>query len=126
MTLFTALKPNLLAEVPGQLLCGRASSLREIIAAGVFLASADASFITAAVLRIDGGATVYGGAFRGNGNAHMHIVRHPVPSDDLAFLLPCQGMKDFSELPTRLTKEHFASSFGNEYHMVFAVPSRMG
>src|ERR1700730_14546291 len=44
--------------------------------------------------------------FRGNGDAYMHMIRHQVPFDDLAFLLPCQRMEDFSQLPTRLTKEH--------------------
>jgi hypothetical protein len=56
----------------------------------------------------------------------MHMIRHQVPFDDLAFLLQCQRMEDFSQLPTRLTKEHSVSSFGNKHHMVFAVPSRMG
>ncbi len=41
---------------------GRLGTAEDIASAAVFLASADASFITAAVLRIDGGATVYGGA----------------------------------------------------------------
>jgi len=41
---------------------GRLGTPEDIASAAVFLASADASFITAAVLRIDGGATVYGGA----------------------------------------------------------------
>ncbi len=41
---------------------GRLGTPEDIAAAAVFLASADASFITAAVLRIDGGVTVFGGA----------------------------------------------------------------
>jgi len=41
---------------------GRLGTPEDIASAAVFLASADASFITAAMLRIDGGATVYGGA----------------------------------------------------------------
>ena len=41
---------------------GRLGTAEDIAAAAVFLSSADASFITAAVLRIDGGATVYGGS----------------------------------------------------------------
>src|SRR5499425_3408893 len=48
---------------------------------------------------------------RGNSDAHMHMVRHQVPFDDLALFLTCQRMEDFSQLPTRLTKEHFATSF---------------
>ncbi|HEY4710348.1 MAG TPA: glucose 1-dehydrogenase [Candidatus Acidoferrales bacterium] len=41
---------------------GRLGTPEDIAAAAVFLASAEASFITAAVLRIDGGVTVFGGA----------------------------------------------------------------
>jgi NAD(P)-dependent dehydrogenase (short-subunit alcohol dehydrogenase family) len=41
---------------------GRLGTPEDIGAAAVFLASAEASFITAAVLRIDGGVTVFGGA----------------------------------------------------------------
>src|SRR5215470_2437817 len=41
---------------------------------------------------------------RGNSDAHMHMVRHQVPFDDLALFLTCQRMEDFSQLPTRLTK----------------------
>jgi len=41
---------------------GRLGTAEDIASAAVFLASADASFITAMVLRIDGGATVYAGA----------------------------------------------------------------
>jgi len=41
---------------------GRLGTPEDIASAAVFLCSADASFITAAVIRIDGGATVYGGS----------------------------------------------------------------
>lgn len=41
---------------------GRLGAPEDIASAAVFLASSEASFITAAVLRIDGGATVFGGA----------------------------------------------------------------
>ncbi|HXR10130.1 MAG TPA: glucose 1-dehydrogenase [Candidatus Acidoferrales bacterium] len=41
---------------------GRLGTAEDIAAAAVFLASAEASFITAAILRIDGGVTVFGGA----------------------------------------------------------------
>jgi 3-oxoacyl-[acyl-carrier protein] reductase len=40
---------------------GRLGTPEDIAAAAVFLASQEASFITAAVLRIDGGVTVFGG-----------------------------------------------------------------
>jgi 3-oxoacyl-[acyl-carrier protein] reductase len=41
---------------------GRLGTPEDVAAAAVFLASAEASFITAAVLRIDGGVTVFGGS----------------------------------------------------------------
>ena len=41
---------------------GRLGTPEDIAAAAVFLASAEASFITAAILRIDGGITISGGA----------------------------------------------------------------
>jgi NAD(P)-dependent dehydrogenase (short-subunit alcohol dehydrogenase family) len=41
---------------------GRLGTSEDIAAAAVFLASQEASYITAAVLRIDGGVTVFGGA----------------------------------------------------------------
>jgi NAD(P)-dependent dehydrogenase (short-subunit alcohol dehydrogenase family) len=41
---------------------GRLGTPEDIAAAAVFLASSDASFITATVLRIDGGVTVFGGS----------------------------------------------------------------
>jgi hypothetical protein len=59
----------------------------------------------------------------GDGDAHVHMVRHQMALQDLAFLLPGQGMEDFSQAPPRLTKQYLAPSLGNEHHMVFAVPS---
>jgi NAD(P)-dependent dehydrogenase (short-subunit alcohol dehydrogenase family) len=41
---------------------GRLATAEDIASAAVFLASAEASFITSVVLRVDGGAVVYGGA----------------------------------------------------------------
>jgi hypothetical protein len=54
----------------------------------------------------------------------MHMVRHQMPFNDLAFFLPCQRMKYFSQLATRLTKQHFASSLRHERRMVFTVLAR--
>src|SRR5215813_14666789 len=42
-----------------------------------------------------------------NRNTHVHMVRHPVPLDDLALLLPSQRMKDRTQLPTRLAENQF-------------------
>ena len=56
----------------------------------------------------------------------LHMIRHQVPIQNLALFLPGQSVEDFSQLPTRLSKQHLASSLGSEHDMVFAVPSRMG
>jgi len=61
-----------------------------------------------------------------NRNTHVHMVRHPVPLDDLALLLPSQRMKDRTQLPTRLAENQFPASFGYEHNVVLAVPFRMG
>jgi len=41
---------------------GRLGTPEDVASAAVFLASADASFITATILRVDGGVTVFGGS----------------------------------------------------------------
>jgi hypothetical protein len=38
------------------------------------------------------------------------MIRHQMPFDDLALLLPGQGMEDFPQLTTRLPEPHFAPS----------------
>ena len=59
----------------------------------------------------------------GNRYTHMHMVRHQVSLQNLALFLPGQRVEDFSQLPTRLSKQHLAPSLGDEHDMVFAVPS---
>ena len=66
----------------------------------------------------DGSHRVFGW----NSDAHMHMVRHEVPFENLAFLLPRQCMKNRSQLPTCLPKDGFPSALGHEHHMVLAVP----
>ena len=61
--------------------------------------------------------------FWGNGNTHVHVVRYQVSFYDLALLLPCQRVKDFSQLAARLAKQHPASPFGHKHHMVLTVPA---
>ena len=61
----------------------------------------------------------------GNRDTPMHMVRHQVPLQNLALFLPGQGVENFSPLATRLSKQHLASSLGNEHDRVFAVPSSM-
>ena len=63
---------------------------------------------------------------RWNRDAHVNMVWHQVPLDDLALLLFSQGMEDCAQLPTRLAKDDLPSSFGHEHNMVLAVPFRMG
>ena len=53
----------------------------------------------------------------GNRDTHMHMVRHQVPLQNLALFLPGQGMEDFSQLPTRLSKQHLASALGASHIM---------
>ena len=40
-----------------------------------------------------------------NGDAHMHMVQLQMPFDDVAFLLPGQGMKNRLELGTDLPEQ---------------------
>jgi hypothetical protein len=52
------------------------------------------------------------------------MVRHPMPCDDLALLLPGQGVENLPQMPTRLPENHFAPPFGDEHDMVFVVWKR--
>ena len=53
----------------------------------------------------------------GNRDTHMHMVRHQVPLQNLALFLPGQSVEDFSQLPTRLSKQHLASALGASHIM---------
>ncbi len=59
---------------------------------------------------------------RGNRDAHVHLVRHQVPLNDLALLLPSQRVKDRAQLPARLAEDGFAPPFRHEHNLVLAVP----
>ena len=61
----------------------------------------------------------------GNRYTHMHMIRHQVSVQNLAFFLPGQSVEDLSQVPARLSKQHLAPSLGNEHDRVFAVPSSM-
>ena len=61
-------------------------------------------------------------ALGGNCDTHMHVVRHQMSIQNLALFLPGQGVKDFSQVPTRFSEKHLAPSLGNEHNMVFALP----
>jgi hypothetical protein len=53
----------------------------------------------------------------------MDVIRRQMAIQDLALLLPRHRMEDFSQMPTRLSKQHLAPSLRNEHDMVFAVLS---
>jgi hypothetical protein len=64
--------------------------------------------------------------FGRNGDAHVHMVRHEVPFENLAFLLSGQRMEDLSQLLPGLPKDDFPSALGHEYYVILAVPFGMG
>src|SRR5437870_9573505 len=62
----------------------------------------------------------------GNGDAHMHMVRHQMALDNLTFLLPGQRVEDPTQLPACLPENGFPTPLGHENYMVLAVPFGMG
>ena len=64
--------------------------------------------------------------FWGNGDAHMHMVRHQMTLDNLAFLLPGQRVEDRTQLPARLAENGLPTPFGHENYVILAVPFGMG
>ena len=61
-----------------------------------------------------------------NRDTHVHMVRHQVPLDDLAFLLLRWRVEDRSQLLARFAEDHLPSSFEHKYHMILAVPLGVG
>jgi hypothetical protein len=59
---------------------------------------------------------------RRNRDAHMHMVWHQVPLDNLALLLPSQRMDNRAQLLPRLAEDGFPPAFGYEHNMILAVP----
>ena len=59
---------------------------------------------------------------RGNSDAHMYVVRHEVTLNNLALLLPGQGMVNLPQMTARLPEDRFAPPLGHEHNMVLAVP----
>jgi hypothetical protein len=53
----------------------------------------------------------------------MRVIRHQMAIQNLASFLPGQRVKDFSQVPARLSEQHLAPSLGDEHPMLFAVPS---
>ena len=54
------------------------------------------------------------------------MIRHQMPFDNLALLLPGQRMENRAQMLTRLPENYFAPSLGHENDVVLAVPFRMG
>ena len=48
----------------------------------------------------------------GNRDTHMHVIRHQMAIQNLALFLPGQSVEDFSQLPTRLSKQHLRRRLG--------------
>jgi hypothetical protein len=63
---------------------------------------------------------------RGNCDAHVYMVRHEVPFNNLTLLLPSQGVENQSQMTARLAEDRFPPPLGNKHNMVLAVPFRMG
>jgi hypothetical protein len=61
-----------------------------------------------------------------NGDAHVNMVWHQVPLDNLTFLLLGEGVENCARLPTLFAKDGFPAPFGHEHNVVLAVPFRMG
>ena len=56
----------------------------------------------------------------------MHMVRHQMAFDNLAFLLPGQRVEDRAQLPARLPENGLPTPFGHENNVILAVPFGMG
>src|SRR5256885_143704 len=62
---------------------------------------------------------------RRNRDARVHMVRQQVSLNDLALLLPRQGVEYFSQLAPCLAKQHLTSPLGHKHHMILTVPTGM-
>ena len=60
------------------------------------------------------------------GGMAMHMVRHQMALDNLAFLLPGQRVENRTQLPARLPEDGLPTPLGHENYVVLAVPFRMG
>ena len=56
-----------------------------------------------------------------NRDAHVHIVRHEMPFQNLAFLLPRQRMENLPQMPARLPEDGFPPPLGYEHNMVLSL-----
>ena len=84
----------------------------------------EVSFFTAQTGDSDGALPLQKPDHRGdrvlgwNRDTHVHVVRHQVPLDDLAFFLPGERVEDCAQLPTRLAEDGLPSSFRHEHNVV--------
>ena len=62
---------------------------------------------------------------RGYRYQHVHMIQHQVPFLYPALLLTSQLPQYFSKVLPQLFVQHFSSTLGNKYHMVFALPLRV-
>ena len=65
-----------------------------------------------------GGYRVLGG----NRDAHVHMIWHQVPFQNLALLLPSQRVENLPQMTARLPEDGFAPPLGHKHHVVVAVP----
>ena len=64
--------------------------------------------------------------FRWNRDAHLYMVWHEMPFENLAFLLPRQRVEYLPQLTAGLPEDCFPPPFGYENHVVLAVPFGIG
>jgi hypothetical protein len=50
----------------------------------------------------------------GDGDAHVHMVWHQMPFENLAFLLPRQSVENLPKLPAYLAEDGFPAPSGHE------------
>ena len=102
------------------------------ITAGPEVLASEVSFLTPQASNRDGTLPLQetdhrsNRVLRGNRDAHVYVVRHQMPFDNLAFFLPCQRMENWSQLPTCLPEKRLASSLGHKHDVILAVPLGVG
>jgi hypothetical protein len=61
-----------------------------------------------------------------NRDADVHVVRHQVPFQNLTLFLLRQRMENRTQLAADLAENHLPPAFGDEHHVILAVPFGMG
>jgi hypothetical protein len=61
-----------------------------------------------------------------NRDTHLNMIRHQMAFQNLVLFLPSQGMKNFIHVASCPHKKGFPFLLGDKYHMVFAIPFRIG